>query len=76
MSTIRISSNETFFTDVSVRESDKYTESVLVRFDRNHIPSQPAEYNEMFLTPLELEALGKFFISCAEEIKTAQTLRK
>jgi hypothetical protein len=76
MAVLRINSNETFTVDITVRESDKYSESVYVRFDRNMVPEEVRGVSEMFLTPDELDKFGRFLVRQADEIKTAQVMRK
>ncbi len=74
MSSYRIDSNETVSTDIEVRESDRYTEMVYLRFTRSTNTST-SRCDEMCITPEELEALGKHLISRAKDIKTEQTNR-
>jgi len=76
MSTLRIESNETTSVDVSVRESDKYTQSVLMKLSRNSGIDKVDGVNEIFMTPTELGQLGRFLTRQADEIETAQAVRK
>ena len=76
MSTLRIDSNECFSTEVTIRESDPYTKSVYVKFDRYYIPEEIRGCNEMFVTPSELERLARFMLRQADEIRTEQAVRK
>jgi hypothetical protein len=76
MATHRIDSNDTFTTEVTVRESDKFTKAAYVRFDRHMIPEGIRGCNEMFLTVQELEELGRFFLRQADEIEAQKTSRR
>lgn len=75
MAQLRINANDTFTIDVTVRESDEYTESVYVRIDRHMVPEEIRGCNEMFLTPSQIDQLGRFLIRQADEIQTAQVHR-
>jgi hypothetical protein len=69
MTTFRIDSNETFRTEVTVRQSDPYTRAAYVKFDRHYIPEEIRGCNEMFMTPDELERLGMFLVEQAKVIR-------
>jgi hypothetical protein len=75
MAQLRINANPTFTIDVTVRESDEYSESVYVKFDRHVLPEEIRGCSEMFLTPTQVEQLGRFLIRQADEIRTAQDIR-
>lgn len=74
MAKLVIDSNPTFTTDVEVRESDKYTESVFVSLKRNFGNHEIAT-GELFLTASQLDQVGRFFLRQAEEIRLAQQNR-
>ena len=74
MTTLRIDSNESFSTEVTVRESDPYTKAVFVRFERHYIPEEIRGCSEMFMSPTELETLGRFLVTQADKIRTQQAL--
>lgn len=76
MAVLRINANPTFTIDVTVRESDKYSEAVYVRFDRSILPEDITGVSEMFLTPNQLDNFGRFLIRQAEEINQAQVYRR
>jgi hypothetical protein len=76
MSQLKIKANETFSIDVTVRESDKYTSSVFVKFERQFSPESIHGCDEFFLTPTQLHQLGQFFIKQADEIRTEQSFRE
>jgi hypothetical protein len=76
MATLRIDSNETFQTEVTVRESDKYTQMVYVKFDRNYLLEEIRGCDEMFLTPAQLDQLGRFLVRQADAIRIAQRHRE
>lgn len=75
MAQLRIDANETFTIDATVRESDEYSKAVYVRFDRHYIPEDIRGCNEFFLSPVQLEQLGRFLVRQADEIRTAQEHR-
>lgn len=75
MAQLRINANNTFTIDATVHESDEYTEAVYIRFDRHYIPEGISGCNEFFLTPVQLEQLGRFLVRQADEIRTAQQYR-
>lgn len=76
MSQLKINANEMFTIDVTVRESDEYTSSVFVKIERQYRPDSIHGCNEFFLTPAQLDVLGRFFIKQADEIRTAQAHRE
>jgi len=76
MATLRLDSNEAMITEVSVNESDAYTRYVYVKFTRDIIPEGIRGCNEMFLTPGQLDLLGRFLVRQAEEIRVAQLHRE
>ena len=76
MTSLRIDSNESFSTEVTVRESDKYSQAAYVKFERHYIPEEVRGVNEMFMTPNELETLGRFLCRQADEIRRQQNERK
>lgn len=69
MTTYRIDSNDTFSTEVTVRESDQYTRAAYVKFERHYIPEEIRACNEMFMSPSELERLGMFLIEQARSMR-------
>ena len=75
MTIYRIDSNDTFSTEVNVRESDQYTRAAYVKFERHYIPEEIRACNEMFMSPEELEKLGRFLVAQADAIRTAQAVR-
>jgi hypothetical protein len=76
MSKFQLRPNTNFALDVSVRESDAYSESVYLRFEHCISPENISGMSEVFMTPLQLEMLGKFLIRRADEIRTEQAVRK
>jgi len=63
-------SNTTFTTEVSVRKSDAYSDSIYVRIDTITEPGGDIHTKELFLTPDELSALGKFFQKEADAVRS------
>jgi hypothetical protein len=76
MAQLRINANDTFTIDVTVCESDEYTESAYIRIDRHMVSEEIRGCNEMFLTTTQLDQLGRFLIRQVDEIRTAQEYRK
>jgi len=75
MALLKLETGSTFDIDVTVRESDEYSKSVFVKFERNYRPDSIHSCNDMFLSPVQLELLGKFLVRQADEIRTAQAVR-
>ncbi len=73
MTTLQINDNPTFISTVTVRESDKYTKDVYVKFERHDVPEEIRGCNEMFISPDELETLGNFLVIKAQEIRNQQS---
>ncbi len=76
MATLRIDSNNNVSTEVTIRESDVYSESVFVKFEKICDGVESHGCNEMFLTPMQLDHLGRFLLRHAEEIRGLQKSRK
>ena len=75
MSLLQIRANPNFTFDVVVRESDKYSESVYLKFERSTDKGEICRCDEIFLTPAQLDQLGCFLIRRASEIASAQENR-
>ena len=75
MAQLRIDTNDTIETIVTVRESDEYSSMAYVRFDRHIFPEDIRGTHEIFMTPIDLELLGRFLVRQADEIRTAQAVR-
>jgi len=85
MATLAIKINEDYVVDVTIRESDIYTEKVYIEIvgftnahaEREyHVPENKNDVNELLLTPSQLDLLGRFLIREAETIRLAQEARK
>ena len=76
MAVYRIEQAGSLVTDVTVRESDEYSSQVYLRFDRHVVPENIRGTNEMFMTPVQLEQLGRFLVRQADEIRTSQAHRE
>jgi len=72
MSQLQININPVVTLDVTVRESDKYTNSAYVKFEHHMSSVEIQGCNEMFLTPEQLDQLGRFLMHQADEIRSAQ----
>jgi hypothetical protein len=75
MSKLVIETNQTFKTDVEVRESDEHSKTIFVSIKRNHQTHDEAAF-EMFLSATQLEQLGRYFTRQAEDIRNIQAHRK
>jgi hypothetical protein len=75
MATLRLDTNNSFSINTTVRESDPYSESVFIKFEMEPTLGSIRRMDEMFLTPDELDRLGRFFIRQASEISMAQAER-
>ena len=76
MNTHRIDSNDTFSTEVTVRESDKYSRDVYIKIERHYVPEEIRGTNEVFMTVTQLEQLGRFLVKQADAIRTEQAMRE
>ncbi len=72
MSQLQININPDVTLDVTVRESDKYTNSAYVKFEHHMSSGEIQGCNEMFLTPEQLDQLSRFLMRQADEIRSAQ----
>lgn len=71
MSKIMLDSNPNFTTDVEVRESDEYTQTVLLRLAQGD-----RKLGEVYLIDVnQLDGLGRFLISEAQRIRAQQEAR-
>lgn len=75
MGTMIIRSNPEYTVDVSVGEYDGYSESVQVKVVNNLGFGEVTPTHEMFLTPKQMDLLGRFLIRQADEIQTAQSMK-
>lgn len=60
MTTLRIQTNNTFDTIVTVRESDKYTKQIYFKFETSTEGTEARGCAEHFMTPVQLLELAKF----------------
>ena len=75
MALLKLNVDSTFDVDVTVRESDEYSKLAFVKFEKNFRPEHVHACNEIFMSPTQLELLGRFLIRQADEIRTAQEIR-
>ncbi len=75
MSTLHLGTSDAVYIDITVEESDRYTETVRLKIDRECIPGRVQGCNEVFITPRHLDAIGRFMIRQAEEIRNIQKFR-
>lgn len=76
MSTLNLDTAPNCVVEITVRESDPFTEKAYVSFDRHMFQTSSKGCDEMFLTPSQLDLLGRYLIRQAEEIRQAQEIRK
>lgn len=76
MAKLRINGTGSLVTEVTVRESDIYSGFAYIKFDKSIVPENIRGCSEMFITPEQLELLGKFFIRQAEEIRQEKLSRE
>ncbi len=75
MATLTLNRDSTSPVDVVVRESDLHSESVLLKLTRSVLQGTPCGCSEVFMTPSQLDHLGRFLIRQAEEIRISQEMR-
>ena len=75
MATLRFDSEALASSGVSVRESDIYSGFVYMKLSHENTTGEVRGCNEVFMTPEQLDLLGRFLIRQAEEIHTAQAMR-
>lgn len=75
MAILQIKTNEDSAINIIVRESDPYSESVFLKFER-HYDVNSHRISEMFMTPSQMDLLGRFLIREAAEIKLIQADRE
>lgn len=76
MTTYRIDHNDSYVTEVSVGESDKYTKLAYMKLMRDNLAEEIRGVNEMFITTAELRSFGEFLVEQAEMIEAEQRTRK
>lgn len=72
MAVYRIEQAGSLVTDISVRESDTYSGMVYINIERHIVPENVRGTNEVYMTTVQLEQLGRFLMKQADEIRTAQ----
>jgi hypothetical protein len=75
MAMLSISVNNSFSLHVTVRESDKHTQAVYVKIENYVSEDMVRGVSDMFMTPSQLDELGRFYIREAENIKREQFYR-
>ncbi len=71
-----IKANDMFTVDVSVSGADGYSDSVRVKFEHNFGFGKVHRTDEIFLTPIQLDLLGRFLIRQADELNTALEMKQ
>lgn len=75
MTTYQLKTNNSFAINTFVSESDPYSELVYVKFEMDPAIGHSARMDKMFMTPDQLEELGKFLVREAENIRHLQLAR-
>jgi len=75
MTTHIINQTDMFTTSVTIRESDKYSQSAYVKFTRGYGDNDTTGCNEMFLSVSQLDSLADTFRIEAERIRSQQDTR-
>lgn len=75
MTTHRIDNNDSYVTEVSVGESDKYTKLAYLKLSRDNLVEDIRGINEMFMTTAELRSFGQFLVDQADSIEIEQNTR-
>lgn len=75
MAILSLPVNNSFSLNVTVRESDIHTEAVYVKTEHYVSENTIRGASEMFMTPAQLDELGRFYIREAENIKREQFYR-
>lgn len=75
MTTLKIDTNSTFDLDITLRESDKYSGLAFLQFEKNYGEGQSHGSSQMFLTPEQLDTIGRFLIDQASKIQAEQEIR-
>jgi hypothetical protein len=76
MSKLVIESNNMFRTEVIARQSDEHSGLAYLHLERIYTDKMSGESYDIFMTPTQLETLGRFFIRQADEISAEQLVRK
>ena len=70
MSTLILETNPMFTTDVVVNSTGEHTQQACVKLMHRYRESGTiAKTGELFLTPTQLELVGRFFLRQAEELR-------
>lgn len=75
MTTHIINQTDMFTTRVTIRESDKYSQSAYVKFTRGYDVNDATGCNEMFLSVDQLDSLADTFKAEAGRIRSQQDTR-
>ena len=70
-----LKANDTFSIDVTVSDSNEYDNAVQVKFAHNFGFGNVQRADEIFLTPIQLDLLGRFLIRKADELRLEQSPR-
>lgn len=61
--------------EVTVGNDDGYTDNILLRFEHNHGEGRVHGADEVYLTPKQLEFVGRFLVRQADELQTARAVK-
>lgn len=76
MATLNIRVDKEFSINVLVRESDKHSKLTHLTFTSVSNAEEPRRCDEMFLTPIQMELIGRFLLREADYINVLQANRE
>lgn len=68
MAKLELKVNDTHCLGVEVKKSDEYTGDVFVKFTRDYFNGTSLQCSDMFMSPVQLELLGKYLIRKSQEL--------
>lgn len=74
MAKLSLDTNPLFSTNITVEGIDADVDSVYVRFQHAYLSGKEKRCDEMFLTPIQLELVGRFLVRQAIELQQKQKM--
>lgn len=74
--TMIINPNAMSTIDVTVGDANKYDNAVQIKIARNFGNGRIHGTDELFLTPIQMELLGRFLVRQADELRSAQAFKE
>lgn len=72
MAKLSLDTNPLFSTDITVEGIHSDANSVYLRFQNAYVSGKQKRCDEMFLTPIQLELIGRFLVRQALELQQKQ----